>query len=476
MPFLVHSLGDRMYGLWMIIGSFIGFYWILDLGLDSATQRYISRSIGANDEENANIFVNTSLFLFSLLGIVALIFTFVLIFVSKIFTDNASLLFDFRITLFFVGISFSLRLPMSVFSSILSAHLRFDILSVAGIVKLFIRTASIYIFLSNGHGIISLGVISFFSDLLEYFFNFYMSRQTAPYVHLALSNIDSSKLRPLFSFSASSFLAKLADNLRFNIDNLIIVTFLGLNAVTIYSIASRLLKYFMDLMATIFGIVMPIFSAYEGQGRFDIIREKYLFISKISSCVSMIIGSSLIMFGQDFIRIWMGQDYIASYFLLVLLTLPTTLVYMQGAVVGLLRGISKHHFYAILNLVEGVANLILSFILVQKFGLKGVALGTAIPMILIKIFCQPIYVCNVLHLSVSGFYRDIYFKTLLKFAPMFYVFYLICGHLFRPTYSHLFCFAVIYILYCCAFLFLFIFNRQERQMLTTLISRFRKSL
>ncbi|MFC1699964.1 MATE family efflux transporter, partial [Candidatus Omnitrophota bacterium] len=73
MPFIIHSLGDRMYGLWILIGSFFGFYGFFDFGLSSAVQRYISRALGKGDLKEANAVVNNSLFLFFLIGLLSLV-------------------------------------------------------------------------------------------------------------------------------------------------------------------------------------------------------------------------------------------------------------------------------------------------------------------------------------------------------------------------------------------------------------------
>ena len=42
---------------------------------------------------------------------------------------------------------------------------------------------------------------------------------------------------------------------------------------------------------------------------------------------------------------------------------------------------AKHKFYAITSVIEGICNVVLSIILLKKYGIVGVALGTAIPML-----------------------------------------------------------------------------------------------
>ena len=39
MPFVVHSLGDRNYGIWTLVATFVGYYGVLELGLAAAVTR-----------------------------------------------------------------------------------------------------------------------------------------------------------------------------------------------------------------------------------------------------------------------------------------------------------------------------------------------------------------------------------------------------------------------------------------------------
>src|SRR5659263_266912 len=69
-PFVVHSLGDRMYGFWTLIGTFIGYYGLLDFGLSTAVSRYVAGAIGAQDEKECNRVITSALFIYIWVGII----------------------------------------------------------------------------------------------------------------------------------------------------------------------------------------------------------------------------------------------------------------------------------------------------------------------------------------------------------------------------------------------------------------------
>ena len=44
LPFLIDRLGDEWYGAWVLIGTILGYFTILDFGMFAASQRFIPKS------------------------------------------------------------------------------------------------------------------------------------------------------------------------------------------------------------------------------------------------------------------------------------------------------------------------------------------------------------------------------------------------------------------------------------------------
>jgi hypothetical protein len=68
---------------------------------------------------------------------------------------------------------------------------------------------------------------------------------------------------------------------------------------------------------------------------------------------------------------------------------------------------ARHKLYAFLNAGEALGNLGLSILLVQHFGMIGVSLGTAIPLLVTRLILQPLYVCRALGLDQHAYYLHI---------------------------------------------------------------------
>jgi len=463
MPFVIHSLGDRMYGLWIVIGSFLTFYGLFDFGLSSAVQRYISRALGTEDHKEANIIANTTLSIYLLVGLCVAIISIVIAVLTPLIASNLPDAPLFGKIILILGASSAIGFPMRVFSGVLTSHLRYDLVTYIGLLKLVLRTVFVVIFLKAGYGILALALITFALETMGHLTTCIVSFRIAPYLLISRKFVAKTYIRRLFEYSSMTFIARLADRLRFNVDSFVIAAFVGLSSVTIYSIAARLVKYFMEFIMSAMGLMTPIFSQYEARGDYTSIREKFIFITKISGYLSFLVGGTLIIFGKAFIERWVGSEYIASYPVLIILVIPFTFALMQSPSIQLMYGISKHKFFAISNTIEGVANLVLSLILVRKLGLIGVALGTAIPMGIIKLVVQPIYTCNIIKLNIREYYFFVLVPILFRSLAVLFIIQIFIRKFIVPDFFALFFAFSFQLILFSAFVFLIGLNHTDRR-------------
>ncbi len=424
MPFIIHSLGDRMYGFWVLIGTFMGYYGLLDLGLSSATSRFVSQSLGRQDENGMNEIFNNSLLLFTFIGLFICLLSFLVYLLSSFFIENPVELHVFKTLLILLGINIAISFPVKAFEGVLTSFLRFDLIAYAAIIRLLISNLLIYFFLSAGYGIVTIGVITFATSLLQYFLVIVFTRKVFTAININFSLQNRSKFRKLFNYSWKSFAIQFGGLLKNKVDVFVIAGFLNVNLVTYYSVATRIIEYLTTFMINTMGILLPVFSQYEGRNHYDTLREKFFQMSKLSATMSVFMGLSVFFYGKSFIVAWMGDDFTVSYTVLIILCTAFTTSFMQNPSLNLLYGISKHHLYAIANNLEGIFNLLLSLVLVKFYGLYGVALGTAIPMIIFKLFIQPIYVCRAIEISARKYYWNTMFLPAFKTAvPLMIYFY-----------------------------------------------------
>lgn len=434
MPMIMNALGDKIYGIWVIIGTFMGYYGFFDFGLIKAAQRFISQSLGEGSEIKTNKTVNIFLFLYLLISVFLIFISLLVILFARVFITDLGYLHVFRIVVLILSISLALEFPTRVFKGILTSHLRYDLNTITELVSDLLRFILVFLFVKRGGGIVALGIITLTSKIVGNILTIVFACQVFKGLKLSFKLVDRSKIKDIFSYSWIVAVSNITQMLRFRISSFIIVGFMGLSYVTIYAVALRLVEYFEQAMIAISGTLMPVFSQYEGEKNYNSIREKYLFTSKITCYVSLFIGFILIVFGKNFIIKWLGESYVEAYVPMVILVSANMFSTMQTPGNALLYGISKHKFFIFTNTIEGICNLLLSVIFIKKIGLVGVAFGVAIPLTILKLIVQPSYICKLIGLRKTDYYFKTVLPAIFKSCCFFAVFYYNIKSFLSPNY------------------------------------------
>lgn len=395
MPFIVGCLGDRMYGLWVLIGKIIDYYGLLDIGITAAVCRHIAGAIGARDSRQCNQVVSNALALYSGVAVLVAIATTALALMAPIFANSPEDAALFQRVIFVLGLNTAVEFPVRVLGGVLTAQLRYDIISLLKMGSLVLRVLGIVVVLSYGYGILALSLVTVASGIPEKIAFIYFAKRNYPALHISSSYLSRGTVRTLYGFGLYVFLIQMGDLFKFNVDSFVIASFVGLAAVAHYGIASTLMMHFITLMGTIMGVLMPVFSRLEGERDTAKMKKAFFLSTKIAICISSFVSFGLIAWGRFFIERWMGPYYLDAYPCLVILVIGCTISQWQSASLAILFGTSKHKFYAIANGFEAAANLGLSLLLVRWFGIVGVAIGAMAPIVVIKLFIQPIYVCRL---------------------------------------------------------------------------------
>ncbi len=395
MPFIVHHLGDRVYGFWALAASFIGYYSLLDFGLSSAVSQYMSIAIGRNDDTECRGVFNTALRINLLLGGIALLVTGAIVAVTPWFAHNPADAHLFRSVIVILGVNAAIGLPMRVYGGVLYTKFRFDIQSWLTILGLVLRTGLIVWVILLGYGLLALAWVTLIATLPVNILQIWFARREASWARIESRSVELKIVKSLSSYSIYTFLAYIADTIRFQIDPLVISGLIGLAMVTHYRVAGVFAQYYMQMIIFSVGMLQPVFSRLHGAGDRPGIEKVFFFGTKLSSCISIFICLALIGWGKPFIIRWMGPAYEDAYWPLVVLSLAVLLDVCQKPSIDLLYATFNHRFYTYTNWAEGLLNLGFSLALARPMGILGVAMGTLIGAFLIRIVLQPWWVCRV---------------------------------------------------------------------------------
>lgn len=407
MPFLVSRLGDHSYGLWTLLQSFTGYYYMLDFGLATAVSRFVSFHLSRHDSVNANVIINTSLALYTLLACLIALTTFLLLPILGNFAQDSAHRSTVQLAFLLLGLNLALEFPFKALTGVAGAYLRYDLLTYSHFASLMIGVTLIWLFLSRGFGLLALAAITVACSQISNILFFLIARYLFPDLHFSPRYFDRRKIRELYSYSLWSFILQLGDQLRFRLDSFVIAWRLSASAVTHFSVGANVAQYFLNLIYRATNILTPLFTRYFAQGASDTFRSTLILATKINTALAIFGGGLILITGRHLIATWMGPAYLDAYPVAATLVAAMALEAIQNPLNNAVMAISRHRFYAIVTLLEGIANLALSLLLLPSLGILGVALGTLIPLILTRLIIMPAYATRCCDVTLKVFYAAI---------------------------------------------------------------------
>lgn len=378
-PIVLHYLGREDYGLWATIGQVLGYLALLDLGMANAVVRRTARMREHGDHDGINRMVSTALALYCLLGFVFLVVGLGLTLLLPRWSAIPPERVRVATTIFVIMVLYgAVSFPLRVASSTLNGYQRMAATNLTNFMANLLSPVLAVVLLVTGFGLIALPLGSVVAGLLAASTAFIILRRVVPDLRVGWRYVSGSEAREIFGWSWQLFLNNIAVAIIYQTDNLVVASGVGLAAVTIYTLTSRLPMYAMPLIFTLGDSCHPgAFELYE-QGKLDRLREVYVRVMRLTAALGMTTAVIALAFNESFMHLWVGAGnfggitltaiFVFIMFYRVMMQVASIVVISSGKLKGVV----------LMSLAEAVLNLILSVWWVRHYGIVGVAMGTAV--------------------------------------------------------------------------------------------------
>jgi len=419
MPFTIGHLGKSDYGLWMLVASMTAYFQLLDLGYGNGLVRQIAAADSVHDVDAVNQVVSTFVVIYAGIGAVALAVVGLLaVTVLPRFPHlTPPQVATAQWVLLVMGIRVAIGFPMTVFGAVTTARQRFALNTGIAMVVSLASAAVTYVVLSRGHGLRELVPATTAVSLLSYVAYARAARFAFPPLRLSPSLFSRRHLREVTSFSLYLFVIDIAVQLGFNLDNVVLGAFLGTSAVTVYAVASRVADYQRQLCNQFNGLLFPV---VVGLGaRADLARLQATLLDGTRLAFGLVLGVtvSLVVFAEPLVRHWMGPEFRESLPALYALAAAGLVLVAQGPLGNILLGTGRHRLVAGAALGEALVNVALSMVFVRWWGVTGVAVGTAIPVVAVNLFVLLPAACRAVEVPVGRLLSVATVPALLSALP-----------------------------------------------------------
>jgi O-antigen/teichoic acid export membrane protein len=392
-PFVVRHLGDSAYGIWALVLQLTGYMGVVDVGLRSALVRFIARLSARKDHGALNRLLSSTLIVYGLLAPTCIgIGVLLSVYVLPHMQIGASSLLMAQITVVIAAGLVACDFLFATPHATLAGLSRWDLINAVWISMILIRTALIMVFLKLGFGLVTLAIIQFATHFVGYSVEVGLIRvlHLVPEFSFVLHKPDRREMQPVVEHSWYSLLLSLANRINYQVDTIVIGAFLPIGQVTFYVIGLRLIEYLRDAINASTMVIAPVVSSLEAVGDSSQVRNVLVRGTKYSVTIACFGCAAFLALGKDFIQLWMGPRFQASSgTVLIILTLGVIFSCTQFVSAHVLFGLSKHRINVGWTIVESILNLSFSIALVRRYGIFGVAAGTAIASLLVRGWFYP---------------------------------------------------------------------------------------
>jgi O-antigen/teichoic acid export membrane protein len=426
-PIVVTHLGSVYYGVWSLLMQFTGYLWLFDFGVRESVIKYVAQYQASGEQDKLETTVRTAISVYAVVTVMALgAVALMVAALPFLFNIPPEAVPTARIAAFVTGATVAQSFLTNVFVGMLMGLQRIYLVSQLGIVFSLARGAGTYLLLVNGFGLVGLSLLHLGLSLANGALVVWLCRVYLPHVSLRPVRPARDEVTKLFNYGKYVLLANIGDKIVFTTDAIVIGVFLPIAALTPYAIAGTLIQNMRSVVMAMASIFNPLTSHLRAGGDEMALQQVLRSGAKAAMTVGLPFCIGFILLGERFVQLWMGPTHapVASQVMTALAA-----GYIIGlpyyTISGILYGLGAHRVVAILRIVEGAMNLVLSVVLVQVVGLVGVAIGTAIPHVIVVGVILPRALPRIFPVDLGEYYRVVYGRTLLAAIPFALVCWLI---------------------------------------------------
>jgi O-antigen/teichoic acid export membrane protein len=417
-PYLINTLGNHEYGIFSIVGGLMGMLSLINFGLGGTLVRFIAKYRGENDTKGIENLLALSLMLFTALGVIMLIVGFTVAYnLPLLFPNLASADIELVKMMFIIlAMSTAVSLPGIVFHSIQVAHERFVFSKILEIIKSLVRVFAIIALLEEGYRAIAVIAVDAVVLLVIFLLNaLYVYKKMN--VNIKLHYVNPALLVSIFKYSFWFAVTMLVTQLTWNSGQLILARTGTTTDVAIFAVSVALSGYFMGLSTAISNVFSPRASFMVGAGARN--EDYSQMLINIGRSQLFVVGLFLVGFiaiGKKFIYLWLGSDYISSFYVTCLLILPVVLSISQSFAISVVQAKNLIAKSAIIKLVVTCISVVSAYFSSLHYGLFGIAISLSI-FWLINLIVLNVFYQRSVKLNIIKFMRECW----LPYIPLFAV-------------------------------------------------------
>lgn len=413
--YFIQFIGEEILGLNNTFSSILSTLALAELGFQNAISYNLYRPLADKNTERINELVNVYKLVYRSIGVFFVVASFAMLPMLRFLTKNIEINRDVYLFFLIQAAASTCTYFLAYKRTVLYADQKEYVYKIVDLImNIIFKSAQIFviIYFHNYYIYITLQVVqAYVSNLIVHC----MCSKKYPYLKKA--KFSKACAKQVFADAREIFAGRFAGYMYACTDNLIVSKVLATVQVAYLGNYSTITNNLRLLIYSIMNPMTPIVGNYLAEnGSMEQRERKLCLYSHLRFLVALALEVPALVLIDDFIAMWVGTRFIMPASTKILLLADLYLFLLQGAcndyVIGM--GLFKKDKYV--TIIGVILNLSISLILVWKWGIAGILLGT----VLSQIFNWVGHSFIVYKYSFSASYKQ-YASYLLK-----NVYYILC--------------------------------------------------
>jgi O-antigen/teichoic acid export membrane protein len=225
--------------------------------------------------------------------------------------------------------------------------------------------------------------------------------------------LDFNYFLKILKLSLLIFIDSIAFYLMWNSDLFLLSIFDYMESISVYSISLQLSTIFFSFSVTLSEFYFPsTMKNLNGNSPTFLISNQ---IYKVMSVKFPLIIFGLLLFigfGEKFIFLWLGESFVSSFYISLILIIPISLLGIIDVTVYVMFAMNKQIVKSLSHFGFSIINILLTILSIPYFGIYGAAISTAFGIIFSSFIFIPLYLFFTFKVNVYF----MFFKLLLKYT------------------------------------------------------------
>lgn len=411
LPFLWDNLGQDEYGLFKMLQSTAAFMSVLDFGLGGTITRYIVKFKTEGDLRKQENFMAMGLLIYGVLAVVMMVAAIgIALCIPVMYAGSiaASRMREAQLIFMMLSGAHALALFSHAYTGLFSAYERFSYTKASSIVKTLLRVALIFGGMKIWNSAAMVATVDFILALVLLMIHILYSRYSLKF-RIKLHKWDGKLAKEALVFTTAILVQTIINQFNTNVANVVLGIFSTTAIVAMYSLVLQVYNMYSSFSTAISTVYLPSISAEVFRGADDdAITHKVVEPSRIQLLILLLVASGFILYGRDFLPLWIDDGLDAVYAMISVLMVAALLNLSQNTITSVLKAKNKLHGKTLILAISTAINFGLTCLLVPRLGAWGAVIGSCFSLIFGYGLALNIYFHKVIHINMFTYYKKTY--------------------------------------------------------------------